>query len=370
MVSAFSFLCRRIISMKNRLLYLLFTAYCLLPVLLYSQDSSGVKIPNDTSSFYAVEMNDGSLLTGKIIEKKDKELSFRDSNTGTVILKIRKIASIDKIRTDGYFIFYMKDGAFLHGRILRYNETEIGIETKDVGTRTVPLNRVKEMRQIEEKDLHGKGKYWYPDRNAVRYFFGPSAVPLAKNDGYFQNADLVVNSASYGITSNFSLQAGAVVPFAVFLMPKFGCEVKKNLHVGGGLFYGRTLLKFRNANYKMGAAYGLATFGTHNTHLTFGLGYGFTGTDFEMKYPDKPMMTLGGTARISRRFALVTEHVIFPMKICVWEAKGEVCSYDYRAASSYGFRLVKENTAVDFAFMTLPQELIEAFVFVGITFRF
>jgi hypothetical protein len=264
----------------------------------------------------------------------------------------------------------MKDGSFLHGRIRWYNKQEISIETKNIGTKIISLERVKEMRQIEEKDLHRKGRYWYPNMNAARYFFGPSAIPLEKGDGYFQNADLLVNNINYGITKNFSVQGGGIVPFAFFLMPKFGYQLNKNLHVGGGVTYAITLLKFRKTNYKFGAAYGITTFGNKNTNLTFGMGYGFSNTNDEVIVPPKPILIVSGTARLSRRFALVTENVIIPLKNSYYVAAGKITEYNYRDSGSFGLRFLKERTTIDFGFLGFPQEIFGPFVFADIVFRF
>ena len=356
--------------MRKPLFYLLPVVYCLLGFASYAQDSSQVKMPEDTSAFYIMEMNDGLVLKGRVIEKNEKEIKFRDHNLGIVSVKIRKISSFEKISADSYFLFYMKDGSYLHGRIIRQSENEVEIETKSIGKTTIPLERVKQMRQIEEKNIHRKGKYWYPNPNASRYFFGPSAIPMKKGDGYYQNADLLVNSANYGITKNFSIQGGGILPFAVFLMPKFGYKVNEVLHVGGGMVYARTLLKFRKENYKMGALFGLGTFGNNNNNLTFGLGYGFSNLNKETTYYSKPIMTFSGMVRISRRIALVSENIIMPIKFTYYNATGKTTDFNYKSSVSYGMRLMKEKITIDFGIISIPNDLFSAFVFIDLVIKF
>lgn len=323
-------------------------------------------------------MNDGTLLKGRVIEAQVSTIKFRDNNLGVVIIQSRKISSLEKLSADSYFIFFMKDGSFFHGRVIKQNGSEAEIKTKTPSVFsdsvekkiTIPLERVKEMRQIEEKDIHRKGKYWYPNMNASRYFFGPSAIPMVKGDGYYQNADLIINDVNYGITKNFSLQGGGIIPFAVFLMPKFGYKVKDNFHVGGGLLLGSTLLKFRKSNYKTGAMYGLATVGNNNNNLTFGMGYGFLNVDKETTFLPKPILTFDGTLRVSRRIALVTENIILPVKFSYYAAVGKVTEYNYKTSFSFGGRFMKEKFSVDFGLLTIPNDVFSGFVYMDFVIKF
>lgn len=355
--------------MKKFIFLFLPVAYCLLPIISFSQDSSKIKIPADTSVFYLIELNDGTLLNGQLISNQGSKIIFRDNNLGEVTIKARNILSLEKLSADSYFIFYMKDGSFLHGRIVRQNEKEVEIETKNIGKQTIPLDRVKEMRQIEAKDMHRR-KYWYPNPNASRYFFGPSAIPLRKQEGYYQNADVLINSANYGITKNFSIQAGTIIPFAVFLMPKFGFKVKENFHLGGGMIFASTLIKFRATNYKVGALYGLATMGNNNNNITFGAGYGFSDMNNTTVFLRKPVLTIDGMARVSRTVSLVTENIIFPVTHCYYKAEGKVCEYNYKTSASFGCRIMKERTTIDFGLLSIPNDIISAFVYLDFVIKF
>lgn len=352
--------------MKKILLFLSFSHFFLL---VYSQDSTKVKISGDTSIFCIIGMNDGLLLKGRIIERQEAEIKFRDNNLGLLFLKIKNISFIEQAGNGMYFLVYMKDGSLLHGKISRQNETEIEIETKSIGSKKIPLERIKEMRHIEEKDMHRR-KYWYPNPNASRYFFGPSAIPLRKQEGYFQNADLLINSANYGITKNFSVHAGALIPFAIFLMPKVGFRVKENFHLGGGMVFASTLIKYRATNYKIGALYGLATLGNNNSNITVGAGYGFSDMNKTTTYFQKPVLTFAGMARVSRTVSLVTENVIFPVKYCYYNAEGLVCEYNYKVSPSLGCRIMKERTTVDFGLLSIPNDIIKAFVYIDFVIKF
>lgn len=356
--------------MNKPFLILILIARCVFGEVSNAQDSSSVRIPSDTTLFCVIQLEDGMLLKGRVISQNNGVVNFRDNNLGVLTLQTKKISFITQAGKGMYFLVYMKDGSLYHGSIVAQNETMIELETKSLGKKTIPLERIKEMRKIDEKDIHRKGKYWYPNPDAMRYFFGPSAIPLKKGEGYYQNADLLVNTANYGVTKNFSVQAGGILPFAVFLMPKIGYKLNEVVHVGGGMVVAHTLLKYRKENYKMGAMFGLATLGSNNNNITFGFGYGFSNLNKETTYYSKPIMTFCGMARISRRIAFVSENIIMPIKFTYYNAAGKTTEFNYRSSISFGARLMKERTTVDFGIVSIPNDIFSAFVYIDFVIKF
>lgn len=338
--------------------------------LAFSQDSSRIQIPSDTSAYCIVQLEDGMILKGRVISNSVSEIKFRENNLGLITLPLKKISFLTKGGSDMYFLFYMKDGALLHGKIISQTETQVEIETNSIGKQTIPLERIKEIRKINRRDIRKKGKYWYPNMNASRYFFSPSAIPLEKGTGYYQSADLLVHNFNMGLAKNFSFNAGAALPFGVFFMPKYGRRVAETLFIGAGAFYGQTLLKYRKTNYKLGAMYVLSTFGNANNHLTFGIGQAFFSSTNEVDFFPKPVMMINGTLRFSRRFALVGENLILPVKSCGYEAVGKVCTYNYKNANIYGIRFMKEKVSADFGLLHYPQETFSAFPYLDFVIKF
>ncbi len=148
----------------------------------------------------------------------------------------------------------------------------------------------------------------FENPHPTRYFFGPSAIPIKKGEKYYQNALFLLNSFQIGITDNFSIGAGTLIPFAVFITPKVGYHISKNLHLGGGLIVVNSLIK--ESNFGIGAGYGSATLGSkeHNLTLNVGLGAYKDLNDMKWKTADKPMVTLSGMTRISDHLMLMSEN--------------------------------------------------------------
>ena len=163
---------------------------------------------------------------------------------------------------------------------------------------------------------------------------------------------------------------GGIIPFGIFIMPKFGYKVSDALHLGGGMAYAHTLIKYRKQNYNLGAAFGLATFGNNNNNLSFGIGYGFSNVNTETTYYSKPIMTFSGTARISRRIALVSENIILPVKFVHYNASGKVTDFNYKTSFSFGARLMKERFSVDLGLLSIPNDVFSGFVFIDFVIRF
>jgi hypothetical protein len=59
--------------------------------------------------------------------------------------------------------------------------------------------------EILKTDRFIKGQYWFENPNATRYLFGPTAIPLKKGEGYYQNTYIILQSFNIGVSNNFSI---------------------------------------------------------------------------------------------------------------------------------------------------------------------
>jgi hypothetical protein len=199
-----------------------------------------------------------------------------------------------------------------------------------------------------------EGEPGFENPNATRYLFGPSAIPLKKGEGYYQNVFVVLQSFNYGITKNFSIGAGfdVITPFVrevppfFFITPKASFKVAEKVHLGGGLLYANTAA-FELAGFGIG--YGIFTYGTVENNITAGLGWGYIEGDIT----DGPIITVSGMARVSRRLGLVSENWIVPVD-------------GYYGVFSYGLRFMSEKITVDLAFINNPDIFSE--IFIGIPY--
>jgi hypothetical protein len=237
----------------------------------------------------------------------------------------------------------MKDGSTMQGTVTSENAQEISLATENLGTISIKRDRIRSIVQLDSENLK-KGKYWFPNPNYSRYFFGPG-IQLKKGDGYYQNVDLFLNTASYGLTNFFSIGGGVELfstlsghPIFV-LMPKLGFQVGNSFWLGGGILYVNAFEGIGDFG-GLGIGYGSATFGNDNSNVSLGVGWGY----FDGSWSEKPIVTVSGMTRVSRRIGLVTENWFVP---------------NY-AVFSYGVRFMGEKIAVDIGLLN-SKDIIKTF---------
>jgi len=204
----------------------------------------------------------------------------------------------------------------------------------------IPFNRILNIEELAAVKA-GRAAYWIPNPNPYRYFFGPSAIPLKKGEGYYQNAYLLLNSASVGITNNISIGAGFEIISTVtghpvfFITPKVGFKVADKFHAGVGVLYANfgAFAADDVARASAGVIYGVGTYGSNDHNITGGLGWGF----FDGEFSKRPVVSVSGMTRLSRRLAFVSENYVIP-------PNGELIV-------SYGLRFFGEKIAVDLGFI-------------------
>ena len=247
----------------------------------------------------------------------------------------------------------MMDGSVFVGVFVSETSQTISLKTKYLGVIDLSRNNILQIDGLGSEALK-KSKAWFENPNSTRYLFGPSAIPIGKGEGYYQNVYVVLQSFNYGLTKNISIGAGfdVITPFVrdvppfFFITPKASFKVAEKIHLGAGLLYANTAA-FEISG--LGIGYGIFTYGTAENNITAGLGWGF----IEGETTDGPIITLSGMARITRRLGLVSENWVVPVD-------------GYYGVFSYGLRFMSEKITVDFAFINNPDIFSE--IFIGIPY--
>ena len=230
------------------------------------------------------------------------------------------------------------------GTIDKEDDMAIWLSTEKYG-----VVKIQKLDIVSQKDLKKgqlvNGQFWFENPNATRNLYGPTGYGLKKGEGYYQNFYLILNSVSYGITDNFTIGVGTV-PFGInatgvsFLTvtPKLSFPiVKDKLNVGTGILYSRIL------GSDAGIAYGVLTYGSRDNNITVGTGYGFfryndlfsTG-QASFEFANRPILTISGTTRLSKRMSLVTENWFVP--------SGDD---NYQGVFTLSFRYILDKVSID-----------------------
>ncbi|MBS0011000.1 MAG: hypothetical protein KFF49_06305 [Bacteroidales bacterium] len=256
------------------------------------------------------------------------------------------------------YMIKLKDGGTFTGKVLSQNAEQIVLETASMGTVTIQRYNIDEMRLLSSGDAM---KGWYPNPNPSKYLIGSSAIAPEKGSGYYQNSWIFFNSFSYAFTDFFSITGGFEIfslfagpegVYGFYLNPKASYEVMDNLHLGGNILYANTIRTVDEFG-GLGTLNGFATYGNDNNNITASVGWGFA----ESEFSSKPLITISGMVRASKRIGFVSENWIIPNV-------GEEGSY--YGLFSYGIRFLGENISFDLAFINNPD--LAKVIYIGVPF--
>lgn len=244
-----------------------------------------------------------------------------------------------------------RDGNQFIGRIVGQTAETIVLRTDNFGNITLQKKQVVKM-EIVQKERIIEGEYWPENPHGTRYLFGPNGYGLRKGEGYYSNTWIFFNQVSYGVTNNFTVGVGVIplflfagAPTPIWITPKVSIPIKKDMvNLGvGGLF--ATVLGGDEGGGSFGVAYGQLTIGPRDKNINVGLGYGYAGND----WANTPTVSISGTLRTGKKFALITENYIF-----------DTGDSNYTLLS-FGGRFIGRKLAVDAALL-LPTETGGEFV--------
>jgi len=205
------------------------------------------------------------------------------------------------------------------------------------------------IRRIEPADGRPSSAYWFRDANVSRHFYAPTAFMLRAGEGYFSQKELVFSSFGYGVTDNFSLLVGSVVP--AWFAPgghhlvagfKIGADFGDIWHVAGGA-QGLALPFISSGPMFAGVAFLTLTVGTPDVNLTASVGQIASAGSFSSSSSSTTIVAAGASFRAAPNVALVTENWFFP-----WLSPPfSVSTEPFFMLNSVGVRLMSDHLAAD-----------------------
>lgn len=304
-------------------------------------------------------LNDGTRIWGILDSETIDTLVVTDFNAGQLFIARNTVKDLEITVAKGSVIIETVNGTSYYGEIRKLEEGMLTISSTALGLFRIQSNTITKIT-LSGAYVNRKGVTWFTNPNATRYFFAPSAIPLKKREGYFQNAYLLANSVNVGVTNNITIGGGVVIPLLFYVTPKVSFRAGKNFYVGGGVLFTQSFLE--DFGLSAGIGYGLATYGTYEHNITLGAGYGFAKFDDEYKQTPMPIVTVNAMSRIGRKLSLVTENWLIPRTGYDRETTGydpwgqpyTQLTYEnknfYSAALSLGLRFMPGvRTSIDFA---------------------
>lgn len=249
----------------------------------------------------------------------------------------------------------LKDGSTLIGRVLEVTPTVVRFRSA-VGESNIPRDAIVSVRVSAAAGAHG-GEYWPEDPSRTRLFFAPTGRMLRQGEGYFSDAYIFFPSFQGGLSDRFTIGAGmSIIPGVGFgeqlyyLTPKVGLLAGPRVNVAvGALVAGIGTLSDVGP---VGIGYGVATFGGEDASVSAGAGFGF-----DRNSTSQALLMLGGSTRVARSIALVTENYVYTGSGSTVLASG-------------GIRFMGEKLAVDLAGFTTGESEIPLVPYLAFIYRF
>jgi hypothetical protein len=252
---------------------------------------------------------------------------------------------LDSVRLDDPTLVYavtLTNATTLIGRITLVNADSVRVVSSAM-TATVARREVRSVRAYPATALHG-GVLWPENPHATRLLFAPTAIPLRRGEGYVADFWIFFASAAVGVTDRFTMGAGmSLLPLDNFAdnifyaLPKYTMISQPRLKVALGALMASVPWSSNDEGNRrrqsLGILYGVATTGSPESNLTLGAGWGYVGGTLA----NKPVLTVGGQHRATKRIALISENWFVPF------------DNDVGGFVSYGVRMLGEKIAVDLA---------------------
>ena len=202
--------------------------------------------------------------------------------------------------------FEIKDGTNRSGRLDSVTAEYYYFYNSAMGP-----DRIRKMgvSKIKEIQLAKDGTFANPHYS--RYLFGPSALPQAKGEVYFNNVDFEYNTIQVGVTENLSVGVGGLLLTSLFsgnavLLPNFKYAIKINeqSHIAlGGLFLFLSGKSF-GSNESAALPFMVYTYGNAERNISVGAGWAYAGRG---DWAPKPTGYVAGMKRFARNWVFQGE---------------------------------------------------------------
>ena len=238
----------------------------------------------------------------------------------------------------------LSDGQVLVGRVLRQADGSLRLTLADGQELTLPAEAVRSLVPIAASPGAEGGAYG-PDPNRSRYLYSPTAFPLGQGNGYLAQRALVLTSAAVGLTAFLDLEAGVVLPALFTETPigtvglKLAAPVADKLRLGAGA---QAILIPVEGVEAAGFAFGNATYGTPDTHVTLA---GGAVVAFSAGEVPAAAGTIGINHRLGPRVAFLSENWV----LVILNGEDGPWGVPFFMVPSGGVRLFGPSFAVDLA---------------------
>ena len=258
-----------------------------------------------------------------------------------------------------YVRLFLHNGGMFEGEVLEIDESTFLINTLDLGKMRITKTDISSITYISADEVgqmtlsnNRKGDI---NPQPTRYFFAPSGLQLKKGEGYYQNAWLIYNQVSYGVSDHFTVGM-SMTPFGTGGTVKFGGKLSDKVNVSAG---GIALVPFTDDD-PLGIGFANITFGDERKNLSISAGLGFSdGSD------NITMLNVSAMLEVSSNLWLITEN--YQIFQTGWNGNP-----DNLTIISMGVRRASRSRDIlwDYALIAIPSEEIFGIPWLSCTIPF
>jgi hypothetical protein len=244
-----------------------------------------------------------------------------------------------------YVRIFLQNGGMFEGEVLEINESTFLINTLELGKMRITKTDISSITYITADEV---GKMTFSNRTGdinpqpTRYFFAPSGLQLKKGEGYYQNAWLIYNQVSYGVSDHLTVGM-SMTPFGTGGTVKFGGKLSDKVNVSAG---GIALVPF-TGDAPLGIGFANITFGDERKNLSISSGVGFSdGGD------NITLLNVSAMFEVSSNLWIITENYQ------IFQTSSYSGNPDNVTIVSMGIRRASKNRDIlwDYAWVALPAE--------------
>lgn len=326
---------------------------CLFVFTAKAQDSAQVAMSN----YCIITTTSNATIAGTMIENQNGKVKVIDPVLGELNIELIKIVSMKVVETNKDYTFKMSNGRKYYGLAVNQNQSVITIKTETLGEMKLMTSSIVDFASGDK--AVGSDTEVYD--HASRYLLAPSAIPLRKGEGYYQNIYVLMNGVQYGVTDNFSVGGGIIAPIGFFATAKYGVKMGPKVHVAAGGMFVTTLF---GMGYGVGCGFGSLTYGNRGTNFTVTAGYGAIGGGGDWAMTQRPILNISGMLKLSEGVSLVTENWLIPTRQYNYNYNystgyGEpTVTHTYKPQVSAGIRLGAGHHSFDIAGLAIGGEIV------------
>ncbi len=198
----------------------------------------------------------------------------------------------------------MEDGSVITGTVIDSSDTTYTIQTTTMGTVTVERSRIIDTEWLEEKQMKAKlrGRPGEdPDYNSLLFMPTPETLPVG--DYYYRNFELLFNNFGATIADGISVSAAAAFPVTGdLLLFSFGGKVRILSRDEAGVGLALAGSSFFADNESAQTLTGIVGIGDRRRSLNVAVNYAFASGD------NGVFWMVGGDFQVGRGFKLLAEY--------------------------------------------------------------